>query len=184
MAPVLAAERPVALLSSDSLRASATAEPLAAAAGLALRTDPRLREIDLGAWSGLSREEAQARFPEEFDAWVRGEDVARGGGETYLDVAARATAAIAEALPAVGPGQVLVAVTHGGTARATIGSLLGLAPATWWRLAPLGNTCWSTLVEASSGWRLAEHGARVRELPGVPVPTGPPPATGDERAAL
>ena len=163
MGPVLAAERPVALVSSDSARASATAEPLAAAAGLALRTDPRLREIDLGAWSGLSREQAQARFPDEFAAWVRGEDVARGGGETYRDVAVRANAAIAEALTAVGPGQALVVVTHGGTTRATIGSLLGLDPATWWRLAPLGNTCWSTLLEASSGWRLAEHGARVRE---------------------
>ena len=181
---MLAAEGPVAVLASDSARASATAAPLATACGLEPRLDARLREIDLGAWSGLSRDEAEARFPEEFDAWVRGEDVARGGGETYRDVAARATAAIGEALPAVGPGGLLVAVTHGGTARAAIGSLLGLDAASWWRLAPLGNTCWATLVEAPSGWRLAEHGARVRELPAVPQPGGPAPDAGAEPAVL
>lgn len=181
---MLAAERPDAVLASDSVRASATAAPLAAACGLTPRLDPRLREIDLGAWSGLSRDEAEARFPLEFDAWVRGEDVARGGGETYGDVAVRATAAISQALPDVGPGGLLLAVTHGGTARAAIGRLLGLDPASWWRLAPLGNTCWATLVEAPAGWRLAEHGARVRELPGVPEPGGPAPGGGAEPAVL
>ena len=148
-----------------------------------MRHDKRLREIDLGAWSGLTRDEATHAFPEEYEAWVRGEDIARGGGETYRDVAARATAAVAELLPEVQPGGVLVAVTHGGTARAMIGALLELDPSSWWRLAPLGNTCWATLVEATAGWRLAEHGARVRELPAVPEPAGSPPSGGAERAA-
>jgi probable phosphoglycerate mutase len=54
-------------------------------------------------------------------------------------------------------------VMHGGTARALIGSMLDLPPEHWWRLAPLGNCCWSLLVQADNGWRLAEHGVGVQE---------------------
>ena len=185
VAPVLAAEGPARVLSSDSARAAATAAPLAAATGLEVATDRRLREIDLGAWTGLSRDEAQERFPDEYDAWTGGLDLPRGGGETYRQVAERATAAIAERLPALPAGGLLVVVTHGGTARATIGRLLDLDPDSWWRLAPLGNTSWSTLVEARSGWRLAEHGARVRASGSGPSPTGPAgrPAGDDARTA-
>jgi glucosyl-3-phosphoglycerate phosphatase len=162
VAPALAAERPALLLTSDSHRAVRTAHPLAALTGLVPRPDPRLREIDLGAWAGLTRDEAVARFPGEHEAWLRGEDVRRGGGETYAEVAERAVAVLTEALTEVPADGVLVAVTHGGTARAALGRLLDLQPGSWWRLAPLGNTRWATLVEASAGWRLVEHGAGLR----------------------
>ena len=52
-----------------------------------------------------------------------------------------------------------MAVTHGGTARATIGTLLGLPASHWWRFAPLGNARWSVLLETERGYRLAEHNA-------------------------
>jgi probable phosphoglycerate mutase len=63
-------------------------------------------------------------------------------------------------------GGTLVAVTHGGTARAALGVLLELEPRSWGRLAPLGNTCWSVLVEADWGWRLERHGAGLGPLVG------------------
>jgi broad specificity phosphatase PhoE len=163
---VLAAAPPYSVISSDLSRALATAEPVAAAAGVKVVVDERLREIDLGAWQGLTGDEARERFPSEHAAWVAGEDVRRGGGETYAEAGARAGAAIDDALSTLPAAATLVVVTHGGTARAALGSLLALDPAGWWRLAPLGNTCWSVLVEGTRGWRLERHNTGLGPLVG------------------
>ncbi len=155
---------PAALLSSDLSRATATAAPLGAALGLPPVLDVRLRELNLGSWQGLTLDEARAQHPEEHEAWRSGVDVPRGGGETYAQAGARAAECVLEQLPASGT---LVAVTHGGTARAALGVLLDLPPATWGRLAPLGNACWSVVVESSRGWRLERHGAGLDLIAGA-----------------
>ena len=170
MASVLAGASPALVVSSDLVRARDTAQALADAAGLDLVLDPRLRELDLGAWQGLTSEQARARFPDEHAAWRAGQDLPRGGGETYEQAGARAAAAVAQHVASVPPGGTLVAVTHGGTARAALGVLLGLPAAAWPRLAPLGNTCWSVLVEGDVGWRLERHNTGLGPLVG--------PATG------
>jgi broad specificity phosphatase PhoE len=169
-ADVLAQAAPVAVVTSDLARALDTARPLAAAARAPLTPDARLREIHLGTWQGLTAEQAQERYPDEYDAWRGGADVARGGGETYRQAGARAAACLFEALAGVPPGQTLVAVTHGGTARAALGVLLDVEHRRWGRFAPLGNACWSVLVEADWGWRLERHNAGLGPLIG--------PATG------
>ena len=160
---MLAALSPWQIVSSSAGRAVASASYLEQATGLTASRDDRLREIYLGSWQGLTREEAADRFPDEHDAWMRGEDVRRGGGETYAEVGVRAGAALKEALAGVPSGGLLVVVTHGGSARAVIGSMLELPPEHWWRFAPLGNARWSLLIEGKRGWRLAEHNAGVTE---------------------
>lgn len=162
-ATVLAGLAPSLVVTSSAGRAVASAGYLERAAGLRAARDDRLREIHLGLWQGLTREEAARRYPGEHDAWLRGEDVRRGDGETYAEVGVRAAAAVADALMAVPAGGLLVAVTHGGTSRAVIGTLLDLEPAAWWRLAPLGNARWSLLLETGRGWRLGEHNAGAAE---------------------
>ncbi|MCW2777614.1 MAG: Phosphoglycerate mutase [Frankiales bacterium] len=169
-AEVLAAAAPDVVVTSDLARARDTAQAVADRTGAVLRVDPRLRELFLGAWQGLTSEQARERFPDEHAAWRRGQDVARGGGETYADAGRRALACLEELLPEVPAGGTLLAVTHGGTARAAVAALLGLDRDTAWRLAPLGNTCWSVLVEAERGWRLERHNAGLGPLVG--------PATG------
>ena len=161
VAPVLAALAPARLLASDLARAAATAAPLAAATGLPVVPDARLRELQLGAWQGLTLTEAAAQYPDEHAAWRAGADVARGGGETYAQAAARASACLLEHLPQLPAGRTLVAVTHGGTARATLAALLELPAASWGRLTGLDNCSWSVLVEHQLGWRLEQHGVRV-----------------------
>jgi glucosyl-3-phosphoglycerate phosphatase len=181
------------LLSSDLARAVATADAVAAATGVPCRTDPRLRELHLGTWQGLTSDEARERHPEQWADWRAGQDVARGGGETYAQAGERAAACVRDHLPEVPDGGVLLAVTHGGTARAALGVLLELEPAGWGRLAPLGNTCWSVLVEAAWGWRLERHNAGLGPLVGpatgahdlgdraTPAPAAPPrPSPDDE----
>jgi probable phosphoglycerate mutase len=169
-AVAVATMQPDAIVSSDLSRTMDTARAVSLSTGLQVAPDKRLREIDLGSWQGLTRAEARSRFPDEYAAWQAGSDARRGDGETYAEVGARAVACIEEWLSQLGPGATLVAVTHGGTARATIGTLLGFDPDLYWRLAPLGNCRWSLLTDIGRGWRLEEHNA------------GQPPAeeTGDD----
>jgi probable phosphoglycerate mutase len=157
-ARTVAAFGPVAILSSDLRRTLEGARLLGAAASLPVATDPRLREINVGTWQGLTGVEAQSQFPDEYAAWRVGSDVRRGGGETYEEVGERAGAAaleFASELPEDGLG---VLVTHGGTARSLIGKVLKLPVDSWWRLSALGNCCWAMLRESERGWRLLEYG--------------------------
>jgi probable phosphoglycerate mutase len=164
---VLVDATPFAILSSDLSRALVTAQVIAARAGVEVVPDERLREILLGGWQGLTVDEARARFPDEHAAWVAGEDKPRGGGETYQQAAARATECLREWIAGAPAGATLIAVTHGGTARATLGGMLGLDPKDWWLISPLGNTCWSVLVEGERGWRLERHNTGLGPLVGA-----------------
>ena len=83
-----------AVVSSDLQRCIATVAPAAEAHGLAIDTDPRLREISNGAWSGMLPAEIEARWPDLYGRYRNGEDVARPGGETWAAVARRVIEAI------------------------------------------------------------------------------------------
>ena len=155
----LVALPPTHLLTSDLRRARATMEPLAALTGLPVGEDARLRETHFGDWQGLAAAEVEARDPGDvLRVAARG---GRGAGrrETRSQVAERAAAALREAVAALPPDAVVVATTHGGTARAALGRLLGLPLPLWSRLGGLANCSWSVLEEDAGGWRLAEHNA-------------------------
>jgi broad specificity phosphatase PhoE len=122
-ARILAGHRPGLLVVSDLRRAVATAAPLARASGLDPVVDPRLREVDLGAWEGLTRAEAAQRFPDEMASWEAGADIARGGGETRTGAGRRAAGAILEHLAALPPGSVAVVVSHGLVLRSAVREL-------------------------------------------------------------
>lgn len=156
----LAKLEPTVLVTSDSQRAMQTATPLCRRLEIEPIVDARLQEADLGEWEGLTREQVAERFPDEYAAWRRGTDIARGGGETYRQVAERGAAAMSDALTGLDEGQTLVAVTHGSMARATVGRLLGLDAALWRNLGTLGHGRWARLKEVSYGWRLADFNAR------------------------
>lgn len=123
LAETLADLAPDLVVSSDLQRAVRTAAPLAARAGLVPILDRRLREVDVGAWEGLTAEEALARFPVEYTAWRSGEDVVRGGGETRAAGGARAAEALCEHAERIRPGGLLVAVSHGMVLRAALEAL-------------------------------------------------------------
>lgn len=148
---------PAAIVASDLMRAADTAAVLAAHTDLAVRLDPRLREVDMGAWTGLTGTAAAAAFPDEYADWSAGVDTARGGGETFRAVADRAAAAVSAYLAELESGGTLIAFTHGGTARALTGRLLELPWAWCWRLGALGNAHRTVLLESPRGWRMTEH---------------------------
>ena len=122
VAALVAGAAPDLLVSSDAARALQTAERVAQAVGLPVRTDARFRERSLGHWEGLTRDEVAELYPDEYADWSAGRDVSRRGGESREQVARRALAALAE-LPEV-PTTVLV--THSATAMAMCTALLGL----------------------------------------------------------
>ena len=167
----LAKLEPARIVSSDLLRAHATAEHLAALTNLPVHTDSGLRETFAGEWEGLTRPELEERFGGQLAQWAAGADVRPGGGETRVEVADRVVAAIDRALTLVGEGETLVVATHGGSARAGIGALLGLPPEHWAALGVLTNCAWSVLLENTTGfgppWRLQEYNAGSLPVPAL-----------------
>lgn len=118
----LAGEAVEALVASDLERAAETARIAARALGLEARLDPRLREHDVGAWSGLTHAEIAARWPDDYARFRAGDTELRpGGGESRRMLAARVARAAAE-LAAEHAGR-LVLVTHAGWLRALVPGL-------------------------------------------------------------
>lgn len=123
------------IVASDLQRAAETA----AALGRPMTTDPQWREIDLGGWEGLTREEVAERFPEQVEALRRGEDVALGGVERWSDVQHRVGRAL-DRLRADAAGERVLLVAHGGVIITLLSALVGVAAIRPRRLGKLGNT--------------------------------------------
>jgi alpha-ribazole phosphatase len=109
-----------AVVASPRTRAVQTA----AALGLPVSTDERLRELDFGSFEGRTYEELERSEPELFRAWMETPTQVRfPGGESYADLRDRAVAALDELRER--HGSTLV-VTHGGVIRAGLATWLEL----------------------------------------------------------
>jgi broad specificity phosphatase PhoE len=161
VAALIAALHPQVVVSSSAIRAMQTALPLGEVTGITVSSEPRFRERSLGHWEGLTRDEVEVRYPDEFADWVAGRDVRRRGGESRDEVAARAIEAFDE-LPKV---PIAVIVTHSATAMALCSGLLGL-PQQPHVLGPLANCHWSEL-SYENRWQLRAHNAGA---PGPVIP--------------
>lgn len=119
------AGRPIdAVYASDLSRAHETAEIIAGRLGLPVTTDERLREVDVGDWSGRLWSDIEVSDPaavQRLDAGLK----AWNGGESYEEMGARVVGAVLE-LAARHPGQTLLIVTHGGSMRACRAHAAGL----------------------------------------------------------
>jgi broad specificity phosphatase PhoE len=124
LAEFLAGQPTPRFVTSPLPRARKTMELVLEALGLPqdYDTDPRLMEIDLGDWSGLTDAEAQTRDPEMWEKRIHDKWNVRvpGGGENYAMVADRMTEWASEL------GRDTVAISHGAATRILRGLLLGL----------------------------------------------------------
>jgi len=108
------------VIASDLERARRTAEILATALRLGVEVDTRLRELDVGAWTGLTRAEIDARDPETLRAFETGEPSIRpGGGESRVEIRVR-TRDCVRSLVERFAGRRLIVVTHLGVIRALV----------------------------------------------------------------
>ena len=158
-ATILARYEPTAIVSSDLSRARATAEYLARGTGLVVTEDAQVRERGFGVWEGLTGEEIDERWPEEFAVWRAGGDPVGVQAESRADVAARLGAAIHRHAAALSAADTLVVVSHGAAIALAVGELLGQDP-TWRGVVGLQNAHWADLTPSrgpvAPAWRL--HG--------------------------
>jgi probable phosphoglycerate mutase len=142
-----------AVYSSDLARARDTALPTAARHGLSVVTRADLREVDVGSWSGLTREEVEACEPDGLRRWLDG---GKGwqGGESYEEMTARVVAAIRSLATAHPDGRILV-VSHGGPVRAVHAHALGMEFHAHRRSSPVApNARLSEIVVENAAFRL------------------------------
>jgi len=115
-----------AIYASPQQRALDTAAPLARRTGMDVQIVEDLREIAYGAWEGMLEDEVRQRWPVEYGWWAA-DPATRStpGGESGLQVAARALAAVERIRASHESGRVLI-VSHKSTLRLVVCGLLGI----------------------------------------------------------
>jgi broad specificity phosphatase PhoE len=172
-----------AVYSSDLTRARVTAEAVAHAHGLDVVQLPELREVDVGSWEGLTREQAESRFPDGYQRWLAG-GTGWDDGESYGEMSARVLSAVDRIATERAGGRVLI-VSHGGPIRAIHGAALGMDVEAYRRIrtvepnARLSAVCFEDgrLTELCPAGRIDELLARDQEerrqaASGPPSPAG------------
>ncbi len=125
LAKRLTGQEIVAIYASPMQRTLETAGILATPHGLQPIAEPAFREIDYGHWEGLTRSEVETNFQAEYAIWS--EDpftIAPVGGESGLNVLNRALPVMRRIVERH-RHQSVVIVSHKGTNRLLISSLLG-----------------------------------------------------------
>ena len=118
--------RPIgALHASDLHRAVATAAPLAAALGLPITTDARLRERSLGILEGTTAVAVPPALSGVAGGYVVDPDAWPPDGESLRDLYRR-VADFADDLLSAGPSGEVAVVAHGGTLRVLTAYLRGV----------------------------------------------------------
>ena len=173
LARELARETIDVLVSSDLRRAAETAAILGEAWGLQPEPTPRLRELDLGDWEGLTRDQIERKAGDALRRFDAGDlDVRPGGGENLREIAQRAFSVVTELVDAH-PGGRLAVVTHLGVIRALLGESCGFACGVGTGSVPSGpgadfdNACWRRLAPAELFDSVSGEDAAARPSRGV-----------------
>jgi probable phosphoglycerate mutase len=115
-----------AVFASPMKRTIATATPLCEAIGIEMQLCDGLKELRYGKWEGLTNEFVKENYSEDYLRWLT--EPAWNpptGGETAVQLASRASLAVAEIQEKYPSGNVLV-VSHKATIRVILCSLLGI----------------------------------------------------------
>ncbi|MGC9468339.1 MAG: alpha-ribazole phosphatase [Anaerolineae bacterium] len=117
LAERLAVGKLEAIYTSDLKRAWQTAQIVAGPQGLTPQADPRLRELDFGAWQGLTYRQIAEQDPDRLAAW-NADRVHRAPprGESLAAMAQRVGSLITE-LRATHTSGAVALVGHGGSIR-------------------------------------------------------------------
>lgn len=151
----LAGLGPTRVFASDLSRADETARIVAGRCGLAVTTDARLREVNVGSWAGLSMEEAGLLEPDFWPALREGRDFRRSPeGESATEAGRRVALALLDHVEAAEEGDVLLVVGHGLSLRVGALLLMGLDYSHARLFGGLRNCHWATMRPAGDYWRL------------------------------
>ncbi len=139
-----------AIYTSDLRRARDTAAILGRALGVRPIEATAWREMDIGTWSGLTTAEVASRHAEEWARLRQGEDLPRGGGETFAQFQGRLVQSSQQFIRDHRSTQILV-VTHGGAVRAFLLHCRGLNMNQFGQIEKIGNTGISEVTLSPSG---------------------------------
>jgi glucosyl-3-phosphoglycerate phosphatase len=155
---LLAASGVTRAFSSDLSRATETARIVTSGWGIDLHTDPRLREVNVGSWAGLSMDEIGRAEPDFWPALREGRDFRRSPtGESATDAGKRVALALLDHAEAAGEDDVLLVVGHGLSLRVAALLLMGLDYSHARLFGGLGNCHWLTLTPGAEYWRLLSY---------------------------
>lgn len=114
-----------AVYSSPLKRAAETARIVASRLGLDLQLSAGLMEVDVGSWSGLTRDEIEVRFPDGYERWL---EYGHGwdNGETYDELGERVVSDLLR-IAERHADELVLAVTHGGPIRSALAASAGVS---------------------------------------------------------
>ncbi|WP_329386180.1 bifunctional RNase H/acid phosphatase [Streptomyces sp. NBC_01351] len=122
------------IICSPLRRCRETAQAVADRLGLDVTVEDGLREVDFGAWEGLTFAEVQERFPEDLQAWLDSPKAApTGGGESFM-AATRRISATRDRLLAAHAGRTVLLVTHVTPVKILVRLALGAPPEALFRM--------------------------------------------------
>lgn len=146
-----------ALYSSDLGRARHTAQLIAQVTGHSVHEDARLRERSLGVFEGLTREQAQAKYPEEYHLYTNGTaDYAVPRGESAqqrFEIGFAAFVEIAERHA----GHNVAVVSHGGLVQGLFRHVTGVGFQAARRFS-LYNCAYNSFIFDGGEWLLETWG--------------------------
>jgi ribonuclease H / adenosylcobalamin/alpha-ribazole phosphatase len=122
-----------AIVTSPLLRATRTAQEVAAVTGAPVVTDEGFRETDFGAWEGLTFAEVRERWPAEVTTWLADPEAAPPGGESFADVSTRVTDALHRVLTGRDRQTVLI-VSHVTPIKTLVAAALLAPPPALYRM--------------------------------------------------
>jgi probable phosphoglycerate mutase len=139
------------VVSSDLPRAVETAT----LAGLDPKPDPAWREIDIGVWEGLTRDEVHTRYPDEIGAVRSGKQVRMGGGESWFDLGRRIEATFEDLVADTPDGSRVLVMTHGGVVHSVLAGGMGFPDRRVpWPIERVRNTAITEVVVDHGSFRL------------------------------
>ncbi|MGW7112650.1 bifunctional RNase H/acid phosphatase [Streptomyces xanthophaeus] len=122
------------VISSPLRRCRETAQAVADRLGLPVTVEEGLREVDFGAWEGLTFAEVRERFPDDLQAWLDSPRAApTGGGESFA-AATRRISATRDRLLAAHAGRTVLLVTHVTPVKILVRLALGAPPESLFRM--------------------------------------------------
>ncbi|MGZ9930687.1 bifunctional RNase H/acid phosphatase [Streptomyces sp. NC-S4] len=122
------------VISSPLRRCRETARAVADRLGLGVTVEEGLREVDFGAWEGLTFAEVQQRFPDDLQAWLDSPKAApTGGGESFAS-ATRRISATRDRLLSAHAGRTVLLVTHVTPVKIMVRLALGAPPESLFRM--------------------------------------------------
>ncbi len=153
----LAGQNLSGLYCSDLNRAFHTARVIGSSSGLQPVVTPLLREINFGHWEGLTFDQIEARWGKEISLWLD-DPFSRSapGGETLAEVCSRMLNFLEELSGDGHEGKRIAAISHGGSIRALLFSVLDLNTTSFWDI-KIDNASISLLRKEGGRFRVVYH---------------------------